>query len=98
MTEIITTDRNITLIILLSINDPSLTASSCFLVPSNLMPSNLMPSNLIPSDRRYIPETKKILVIPENADSILVMDEEFKILSKGEAFSSLSSYLWVLSP
>ena len=32
---------------------------------------------------RYVPETKKILVIPENADNILVMDEDFKIVSRG---------------
>ena len=45
---------------------------------------------------RYVPETKKILVIPENADNILVMDEDFKIVSRGKEFYSLSKlYLFL---
>jgi hypothetical protein len=34
---------------------------------------------------RYVPENKKILLISENSDNILVMDSEFKLLSKIEA-------------
>jgi hypothetical protein len=36
---------------------------------------------------RYIPETKKILVISEDADNILVMKEDFSVLSKGIRFA-----------
>jgi hypothetical protein len=34
---------------------------------------------------RYVPENKKILLISENSDNILVLDSEFKLLSKIEA-------------
>ena len=41
---------------------------------------------------RYIPETKKILVISEDADNILVMKEDFTVLSKGVLSASECLY------
>ena len=41
---------------------------------------------------RYIPETKKILVISEDADNILVMKEDFTVLSKGVLSASKCLY------
>lgn len=37
---------------------------------------------------KYIPETKKILVVSEGADSILVLSEDFNVLSKGQTLSN----------
>ena len=34
---------------------------------------------------KYIPENRKILIIQENSDSVIVMNEDFDILSKLES-------------
>ena len=34
---------------------------------------------------KYIPENRKILIIQENSDSVIVMNEDFEILSKLES-------------
>ena len=34
---------------------------------------------------KYIPENKKILIIQENSDSVLIMNEKFDILSRLES-------------
>ena len=44
---------------------------------------------------RYVPETKKILVIPENADNILVMDEDFKIVSRGNVLHRTALHFFI---